>query len=241
MRRIALIAGVVTTFAASALALAAVSDRQLSVRAIDATVRAGETARYAVTLAAPAPVRATRLPRGATAVLRGAGRRVVLSVRTPAALRPGTYTLRVDARGASVPVTLAVRSALTATAAATTTVAKLASPLTGLAPGVQLPVDISITNPQTFAVRLDALSVTVTGVSGARITASTPCGTGDFGVTQMATMPATTIPAGATRSLSQLGVAAAQRPKLAMLNRAVSQDGCKGATVALQFATTVRQ
>ena len=241
MRRIALILGVFATLAVSALALAAVSSRQLSVRARTASVEAGQTARYAVSLAAPARVRVTGLPRGARAVVQGRGRSLQLLVRTRPSLRPGAYRLSLTALGATATAPLRVRPAAAASAATAPVGARLASPLTGLAPGVKLPVDVAVTNPQTFSVRLNALTVTATGVTGPAITAGTPCTTSDFAVTQMATMPSTAIPAGATRSLSQLGVASAQRPQLTMLNRSVAQDGCKGATVALQFTATVRQ
>lgn len=43
------------------------------------------------------------------------------------------------------------------------------------------------------------------------------------------------IPAHSTRRLSSLGVAPARWPRVAMLDRAVNQDGCKHATLDLRF------
>ena len=46
------------------------------------------------------------------------------------------------------------------------------------------------------------------------------------------------VPAATTVRLSDLGVARASWPTLAMVDRAADQDGCKGAAVRLSFTAT---
>ena len=45
-----------------------------------------------------------------------------------------------------------------------------------------------------------------------------------------------TLPAGQTRTLSQLGVADADRPQVEMLDRPWNQDACKNAAITLDYS-----
>jgi hypothetical protein len=69
-------------------------------------------------------------------------------------------------------------------------------------------------------------------------TSKAACTTSNYSVTQFSGSYPITVPANATRTLSQLGVAQAQRPKVTMLNLPVNQDVCKTAGVTLGLSGT---
>jgi hypothetical protein len=52
--------------------------------------------------------------------------------------------------------------------------------------------------------------------------------------------PELLLPAGTTRTLSDLGVPAAELPAVRMLNTSENQDGCKNATLRYTYSATGR-
>lgn len=105
---------------------------------------------------------------------------------------------------------------------------------TVLRPGASAAIDATLANPSKNAVRINAVSVTLSGLAAPNVTAARPCTLADFDIVGY-TGPAFTLTPGETRSLSQLGVPAAQWPKVTMRNTSVNQDGCQRATVTWTY------
>ncbi len=102
-----------------------------------------------------------------------------------------------------------------------------------LYPGGSGALDLSLTNVGSTELTVGEITVSVAGVTTRTVA---PCLTSDFVVEQLDATREFTLPAGATRTLTQLGVAPAELPRVSMTNTAVNQDGCKNSTVNLAFA-----
>lgn len=108
-------------------------------------------------------------------------------------------------------------------------------PITGdvadaFTPGVSRPVDLRLGNPFPFPLRVLEVTMSV------RPSTSNAGCAGDVNLVpsrQLAT--AVVVPAGATRTLSELGVPEASWPVLVMPNLPVNQDACKNATFSLAY------
>jgi hypothetical protein len=102
-----------------------------------------------------------------------------------------------------------------------------------LYPGLKRPLNLSLSNPENSDVKVTALSVTLeAGTSKAGCS-----GTQNFQVTQIPSSRfPITMPAGQTRTLTQLGVSDADKPQVEMLNRPWNQDACKGASIVLDYS-----
>jgi hypothetical protein len=102
-----------------------------------------------------------------------------------------------------------------------------------LGPGVSTPVKLAFSNLNSYAVRLRRVRVTIIALSAPHADALHPCTRADFAVQQM--------PRGTLRvrrglsDLASLRVPLSRWPYLAMLNRPVNQDGCKGAQLTLRY------
>jgi hypothetical protein len=104
-----------------------------------------------------------------------------------------------------------------------------------LEPGMAVPLDLVLTNPGAAAITISHLDVSVGSVSAPWARATFPCGLHDFSVTQFSGSYGFTLGPSSTRSLSQLGVSTQQLPRVAMLDRPVNQNGCKGASLRFVF------
>jgi hypothetical protein len=104
-----------------------------------------------------------------------------------------------------------------------------------LFPGGQaLPIKVSFSNPNPFAISLTVLAVSVHSVTGPPASGAPPCSTSDFAVTQVgATLPLELPPGSST--LSDLGVAQGDWPQLRMVETGHDQDACRSATVTLEY------
>jgi hypothetical protein len=109
-----------------------------------------------------------------------------------------------------------------------------------ISPGVQAALDLVLTNPQRVPLSVHAVRVTVQAVSAPNADESHPCAARDFVLDQASHGPVVSLPAHSTSSLSSLGVPAASQPRVGMVNRAVDQDGCKGASLTLAYTATGR-
>jgi hypothetical protein len=96
--------------------------------------------------------------------------------------------------------------------------------------GSAVPIDLVISNPYNFALSVTAATVSVTGTSAAGCSASA-----NFTVVQNLTATVV-IPAGMTRSLSQLGIAQSAWPQVRMVDTGLNQDACRGASVSFSFS-----
>ena len=104
-----------------------------------------------------------------------------------------------------------------------------------LAPGSTLPIDLLLDNPNYFDSTVHHLSVSVTAVHAPRSTTHRPCSPADFEVSPLAEVLEFTLGAGTEDSLSGLDVAQEGWPTVGMINRPVNQNGCKGATLTLDY------
>lgn len=108
-----------------------------------------------------------------------------------------------------------------------------------LAPGVSLPLDLQISNPEKKNIAVTNLSASISNVvrTPAAVAAGLPCSSADYSVTQFTGTYPLDIKPGST-SLSALGLPPASWPRISMLDTLQLQDGCKGATLELTFSGT---
>ncbi|MGZ0151928.1 COG1470 family protein [Kribbella sp. WER1] len=178
------------------------------------------------------------LPRGATATFTPnptTGTTSTLQITTPASASDGTYTLYLVGAGSTHFAYAAVQLAVLSSGKAF----GISGNLTGqLAPGVGRPLDLTLTNPNKKPISVTNLTVALSSVTRTpyAISHNQPCGLADYKVTQYAGTYPLTVPGNGSVALSGLGVPAAAWPRVAMLDTASNQDGCKGATVGFTFS-----
>jgi hypothetical protein len=248
----------------SAVATRKASRPTLALRAAprSAQIAPGSSAAYRITirrrhLVAIISLRITGgLPMGAHAQLapgRTRGSHTTLTVSTGKRTRPGNYRLRVAALTGrlrrTIGLSLKVRAGGSTTPTPTTTSTPVApaaqrlpftvsANLTGLLPAQPKPLNLALTNPNSTALSVGSLTVSVQSVSAPHATATLPCTAGDFSVTQFSGAYPLAVPASATLRLSDLGIPSSQWPQVLIIDRPSNQDGCKGATVTLAYSGT---
>jgi hypothetical protein len=206
------------------------------------TINAGQNATYNVHIRHgrwdPAvKLSVSGLPAGATASFRPSSttaKSSTLTVRTSASGTPsGDYPLTIRAytslRSATTQVVLHVGPV----PVPFTIAGSLSAPLT---PGTGGGIDVSLHNPNSVPITVSGVVAAVSSVTAPNATASLPCGVADF--SPLAMQGTVVVPAGATETLSQLGVSAASFPQLNMTDSSTSQDGCSGATLVLTWTGT---
>ena len=100
-----------------------------------------------------------------------------------------------------------------------------------LSPGTGVPLDLTLSNPYKFAIRVLDLSVAASGPGG--------CTGGDNLTTSALSFGGPlVIPANSSRTLSALGVPPAQRPQVLLRNLDTNQDACKNAKFTLTYSGT---
>ncbi|MGO4250505.1 hypothetical protein AB4Y87_25215 [Paenarthrobacter sp. RAF54_2] len=112
--------------------------------------------------------------------------------------------------------------------------------LTGaLAPGISLPIDLQIANPENKNIAVTSLSASISQVvrTPAAVGAGLPCSAADYNITQYTGTYPITVQPGST-SLSALGIPQGSWPRISMLDTLQLQDGCKGATLQLSYSGT---
>jgi hypothetical protein len=107
-----------------------------------------------------------------------------------------------------------------------------------LQPGAAAPLDLQLTNPSAAAVTITGITVSLSGIDAPRARPGFPCVPDDFALTQFTGTYGFTLDPASTVSLSEIGVPAEQLPHVAMLDRPVNQNGCKGASLHFTFAGT---
>jgi hypothetical protein len=215
------------------------------------TMAAGSSATYAVELTRtnlPGPVTFAAyggLPSGATATFTPSsttGNSATLQLSTTAATVKGTYTLYLVASGPDPGGTTRYAYAMTelviATSSGSSSPFTISGSVSGLAPGVSVPLNLTLSNPNKKALAVTGLGVTIQGVT--RTSDATahnlPCGPTDYAVTQYGGPYPLTVPAKGSASLSGLGVPSSAWPRVTMLDRPTNQDGCKGASLTLAYS-----
>jgi len=103
-------------------------------------------------------------------------------------------------------------------------------------PGVSAPIDLRLTNTSDHAILVSSLTVTVRKVTAPNADAGHPCSAADFTVHQAADGLDLSLSAGETGRLSTLQLPLASWPRVQMMNLPVNQDGCKQATLTLDYS-----
>jgi hypothetical protein len=177
---------------------------------------------FAVLGGLPSGARATFAPNPTT------GNSSALQITTPATASDGSFTLYLVSSGKDPGGTTRY-----AYASVGLVIAKAGNPFTisGNLPG-------ALANPNKKPLSVTNLTVTVKTVTRTAyaIAHNQPCTTADYAVTQYSGSYPLTVPANGSASLSSLGVSTSARPQVSMLNTALNQDGCKGATLALAYS-----
>jgi hypothetical protein len=164
----------------------------------------------------------------------GSTAQLSLNVSTASSTAAGDYDLTLTGQSgaiqsASVQTQLKVKAPLR--------VFGLSGGVAGLlSPGTSRSLDLGFSNPDK-SIDVGNLTVSITGVvrTTKAIAANLPCTAQDYAVTQYSGRYPLTVPSGSS-SLSQLGVTAAQWPRIAMLDTPRLQDGCKGAVLQLAYS-----
>jgi hypothetical protein len=202
-------------------------------------VEAGTPARYQIAIwrqrfRGAIALSVSGMPRNAEPQLTNAGGSLqTLTVATSGHTPAGQYTFQVNATGgtfrAAIQLALKVSPAIAAPIG-------VAGSVTGLAPGLSMPLDLELRNHSRKYLWVLGLTVTTTGVSAPRATPQLPCTLADFSLRQYSGTFPLIVPPSGSRKLSALGASPSELPQVTLLNRPVDQDGCQGATVALNYA-----
>ena len=107
-----------------------------------------------------------------------------------------------------------------------------------MSPGVRVPLDLRLRNSNKTNMSVTDVEVVVRGVDAPNSTDQRPCLLEDFTVDQVADDLALTLPPEATSSLSGLSLPSGQWPQVGLRNTSVNQDGCKGASLTLDFSAS---
>jgi hypothetical protein len=183
------------------------------------------------------------LPGGATATFTPnptTGLSSTLQISTAATTPDGSYTLYLvgsgpNPSGATQYAYASVQLIISTNGSPFT----ISGNLSGLlAPGITLPLNLSLSNPNKKSLSITNLTVTVQSITrtSSSISHGLPCTAADYAVTQYGGPYPLTVPGNGNASLSGLGVASSAWPKVAMLNTTTNQDGCKGAVLTLAYS-----
>lgn len=183
------------------------------------------------------------LPSGATATFTPnptTGNSSSLQITTPATAADGSFTLNLVSSGQNPSGT--TQYAYASVGLVLNTTGKpftISGNLSGaLAPGLSRSLDLTLVNPNKKPISITNLTATVQTVTRTAyaIAHNQPCTAADYAVTQYSGSYPLTVPGSSSTSLSSLGVSTSAQPKVSMLNTAVNQDGCKGATLTLAYS-----
>lgn len=236
--------------AAARLTVVAAAAPNFSLAATPATqtIARGEDTNYALDIArsggftGSVALSAGGLPAGATAAFApatvpaspDAGTSTVV-LTTSASTPPGSHAVTLTGTGQAGGATVSRTTAVTLVVQESAGFAIAGDLPANLPLGRTLALDLRLTNPSNFDLR-------VTGITATIQDATTSAGCSGVENLRVRQIPASrypiTIPGGASMLLSQLGVAAADRPQVELLNLNKPQNACLGATFRLSYAGT---
>jgi hypothetical protein len=118
---------------------------------------------------------------------------------------------------------------------------RIAGNVTGLAPGVTQPVELTLTNPNDVPITVTSVTITI----GDGTTKNGQPNPGCSGTTNLvlvhSLVGSVTVPANTTASLTDLSVATSRWPALQMPDLPVNQDACKDTSFSLTYAGAATQ
>lgn len=209
------------------------------------TVLQGDQTSYGVSVSrtggfsGPVSLSVSGLPKNAiaswspSATIPGASSSATLQVETAGDSKEGSYTLTITGTG-TIGSSSASRSATVTLVVQKNQDFQITGNLAALlAPGRKAPLNLTLSNPNNFAIQVTSLAVAVE-----EATSKAGCsGTQNFKITQIpAARYPITLPQGQARTLSQLGVSDADKPQVEMLDRPLNQDACMTATIKLDYS-----
>jgi hypothetical protein len=104
--------------------------------------------------------------------------------------------------------------------------------------GATLPLDLMLTNPNTFAIRVSRLAVELGRIDATHSTCSVSA---NFTRVQFSGNYAQlVVPASASVTLSSLSIPSRDWPQIGMLDTSFEQNACLGATMTLEYSGTAR-
>ena len=228
------------------LAIKAPSSQNFTISASPSsrTVVQGEPTTYAVAVTrsggfnGPIAISAAGLPNGATVApftIPAGATTGVANVTSSSSAATGTFQ-PVFAGTATLDSGATTRSATVTYVVAAGSAFQISGSMSGaLVPGVTLPLNLTLTNPNNFDLKVSSLAVSVE-----ERTSNAGCsGTKNLSIAQVksARYPIT-VPASSTRTLEQLGLPQSDWPQVSMLNLPINQDACRGASYNLQYGGT---
>jgi hypothetical protein len=104
-----------------------------------------------------------------------------------------------------------------------------------ISPGVSAPLDLRFTNPHQVPMRVTALKVTLRTLTTPEANAKHPCTMDDYRLIQIKESVKITLPSNDMVGFQDLNIPRAAWPRVAMRNRDVNQDGCRGAKLRLDY------
>ena len=186
----------------------------------------------------PVKLSVSGLPGGATAswnpsaTVAASGSGSSLQIGTVRSIPVGSYDLTITGTG-TIAGKAASRSTSATLVVQPTQDFRIQGNLTApLAPGSRVPLDLALTNPYGFNLRITGLGVGLVGTNRAGCSAAQ-----NFAVAQIpAARYPITLPARQTMTLGQLGIPDADKPQVEMLNQPWNQDACKNATIIFSYS-----
>jgi hypothetical protein len=160
---------------------------------------------------------------------------VLLLICLPALLLGALPALGLRLDGGRLPIGPDLVAKGRANGAIWTTAVKFSGRVSDpLSPGVSSPIVVTISNQNPKVVKMKRVRVTIANIYAPHADANHLCTKLDFQIRQM---PRQTlqVPARKVIDLGGLGLPATSWPTVAMLNRPVNQDGCKGAQLTLRL------
>jgi uncharacterized membrane protein len=208
------------------------------------TVLQGDSTSYAVNVNrtdgfnGPVSLSVAGLPSGATAAwspsstVPATSSSATLTIQTANNTSADNYNLAITGTGTVNGSTVFRFAAVTLVVEKTRSFQITGNVGTQLSPGTKAPLNLTLTNPYNFDLKITNLAVAVE-----EGTSKTGCsGTQNFRITPIpAARYPVTLPAGQTKTLGQLGVADGDKPQVEMLNQPWNQQACMNATISLDY------
>ena len=207
------------------------------------TVLPGESSAYAVSVTrsngfnGAVTLAATGLPTGATTSfspnpIASNGTTSVMTIATGARTPTGSFPIEIAGTGTIDGVSQKRIATVTLIVQGGGDFGISGDLPSGIAPGRTLPLDLTLTNPNNFDLRVSSVAVALDGA-----TSEPKCSaTKHFKVTQASGDFPVVVPAGTSRKLSQLWGSTTPLPQVSMHNLPENQDICKGVSLHFQYS-----
>lgn len=102
-------------------------------------------------------------------------------------------------------------------------------------PGELVALNLTLDNASDLDLAIDRITVAVVGINAPLADTDHPCTAADFQVRELSGGVVVRLARNSVDNLSGLQVPKANWPAVGMLNRPVNQDGCKGASLTLNY------